>query len=84
MELSDGLWPCQDLADAACEARIDVIRYLSVQDPRKGKNVAVLNPIALISRQPESQQTYHLFIDDRAIQAFREMPNDAFELKPDV
>ena len=73
--------PCQDLADAARAAGIDLIRYLSVRDPQRGMNVAVLDPAALMSRQPEGQQTWHLFINDRAVQAFREMPSDAFEFR---
>lgn len=76
--------PCQGLADSARDAGIGVIRYLSVRDPQKGMNVAVLDPTALVSRQPENQQTWHLFIGDRAVQAFREMPNDALEFKLDV
>lgn len=72
---------CQDLADVAREAGVDAIRYLSVRDPQRGMNIGVLDSTALVSRQPENQQTWHLFIGEMAVQAFRELANDPIEFK---
>lgn len=38
--------PCQELADVAREAAMQIIRYRSVRDPGHGKNHAVLTPKA--------------------------------------
>lgn len=75
---------CQDLADVARQANIEVIRYLSVRDPQRGMNLALLTPAALVSKQPETSQTWRLFVGQRAVQAFREMPSAAIEFKIEV
>lgn len=66
--------PCQDLADMARQARIEVIRYRSVRDPDRGLNVAILSPAALNAKKPEKVQTWRIFIRDTSVQAVREMP----------
>lgn len=71
--------PCQRLADAARQAGVEVIRYLSVRDPQSGLNLALLDPAAFASRAPGSRQTWHLFIKPRAVQAFCEMPRGTIE-----
>ena len=73
--------PCQDLVDVARQTDVEVIRYLSVRDPQRGLNFALLRPTALVSRQPEASQTWQLFIRPKAVQAFREMPHTAVEFK---
>jgi len=69
---------CQDLADSARQAEIEVIRYRSVRDPERGMNLAVLTP-AVFASTPESPQTWRLFVASRAVQAFREMPPTSIE-----
>lgn len=70
---------CQDLADAARGAGVEVIRYASVRDPQHGTNLAILTPAAFASKAPDSRQTWRLFIARQAIQAFCEMPRIALE-----
>lgn len=70
---------CQDLADAARAAGIEALRYRSVRDPDGGMNVALLSPAAFRASEPVTTQTWHLFVQPAAVQAFREMPRAALE-----
>lgn len=65
---------CQALADAAREAKVDVLRYASVRDPEEGSNIAVLDCGALASKEPVTFQTWHLMLRPDRIEAVREMP----------
>lgn len=71
--------PCQDLANAAREVGIGVIRYLSVRDPQGGTNLAVLSPQAFASKAPDARQTWRIFVRRQAVQAFCEMPRFSME-----
>ena len=73
---------CHDLADSARAAEIEVIRYRSVRDPQRGINLAVLTP-AVFASEPESPQSWSLFVTARAVQAFREMPPTSIEFTLD-
>ena len=55
--------PTQALADAARDAGAEVLRYESVRDPERHRNVAILATAAFAARQPGSQQTWRLWID---------------------
>ena len=48
--------PCQDLADSARHAGIELIRYESVRDPHAGCNLAVLACKAFPKRAPSSER----------------------------
>jgi len=52
---------CQRLGQAAREAKLDVIRYRSVRDPRGGACAAVMTPSALQS-PPDTEQSWHLAV----------------------
>jgi hypothetical protein len=65
---------CQDLADSARKAEVDVLRYASVRDPGAGNNLAILACRALTTRQPQCWQTWHLMLRIDRIEAVREMP----------
>lgn len=72
--------PCQDLADVARKARIEMIRYRSIRDPRRRFNLALLSPAAFWATQPTKSQTWHIFIRENSVQAIREMPRDSLEI----
>lgn len=74
---------CQALADAAREAKIDVLRYASVRDPGDGSNLAILSCGAVSSKQPLAFQTWRLMVRPDRVEAVREMPRLSltFELR---
>ena len=61
---------CQDLADRAREARIEVLRYESVRDPEGGANLALLSPAVLAA-------TWRVLLRRDRVDAVREMPRAA-------
>ena len=82
---------CQDLADTAREARVEVILYRSVRDPRGGLNLAVLTCAAFARPVPTERQTWRVRIGPFGVQALREHPpggvefaRDAFDADPRV
>lgn len=66
--------PCQDLADAAREAGVEIIRYQSVRDPEHRANVALLSPRAFADAAPKLRRTWHVFPRRHAVQAWCESP----------
>lgn len=65
---------CQVLADAARAAGIEVVRYRSVRDPRRGANLALLTVGAFARPKPVSQQTWHIRLSATGAQAICEAP----------
>ena len=65
---------CQELADTARSAKVQVIRYRSVRDPEGGCNLAVLAPEALGATEPLRFETWRLFIRSTGMQVAREFP----------
>jgi hypothetical protein len=63
---------CQDLADAARAARIQIIRYASVRDPRPGMNLALLACSAFAKSRPIAQQTWRIHLSHAGAQAICE------------
>lgn len=53
----------QALAESARDAGAEVLRYESVRDPARHRNVAILGCAAFAGRQSGSQQTWRLWID---------------------
>lgn len=66
--------PCQDLADAARAAKIQIIRYASVRDPRHGMNIALLACTAFAKSRPLKQQTWRIRLSEAGAQAICEAP----------
>jgi hypothetical protein len=66
--------PCQRLADSSRAANVDVIRYLSVRDPRHGFNLAVLTGRVFTRPKPASEQTWHIRLSEAGAQALCESP----------
>ena len=69
--------PCQELADHAREAGINVIRYESVRDPGHQANIALLSPAALDANAPSTYQTWRMLLRRDRVDAVREMPRTA-------
>jgi hypothetical protein len=74
---------CQDLADAAHEAGMEVILYRSVRDPHGGVNLAVLTCAAFAQPTPVERQTWRVRIGPSGVQALREHPPGGVEFTPD-
>lgn len=72
---------CQDMADAARAADIQVIRYRSVRDPGTGSNRAVLTIAAFADRSPLHEQTWHIFPGRHSVRAWCENPRAALEFR---
>ncbi|SOC35388.1 RES domain-containing protein [Rhizobium subbaraonis] len=65
---------CQALSDAARDAGIAVIRYVSVRDPGRGANVALLSAAAFAAPRPMERQTWRIRLSARGVQAICEFP----------
>lgn len=83
--------PCQRLADSSRAASVDIIRYLSVRDPRHGISLALLTCRAFTRRKPVSEQTWHIRLSEAGAQALCESPRsgitfgrDAFAADPRI
>ncbi|BCX19017.1 MAG: hypothetical protein KatS3mg117_2699 [Geminicoccaceae bacterium] len=66
--------PCLELAEAAREAAIELLRYPSARDPRAGTNVAVFDCSAFASAEPLAYRTWYLVFDSGGVRAQREFP----------
>jgi hypothetical protein len=82
---------CQRLADLSRAANVDVIRYLSVRDPRHGFNLALLTGRVFTKPRPLSEQTWHIRLSEAGAQALCESPRsgitfgrDAFAADPRI
>jgi RES domain len=67
---------CQDLADAARTAGIEVLRYESARAPAPpgGINLALMTCRAFVSRQPKRRQTWRIHLGAHGARALCEFP----------
>jgi hypothetical protein len=65
---------CQTLADVARTANIEIIRYQSVRDVRKGLNLAMLTCRVFTKDDPSAYQTWRLQLSPTGARAIREFP----------
>lgn len=63
---------CQALAEWARIAAIEVIRYRSVRDPKRGMNIALLTCRAFAKPEPASLQTWRIHLSATGAQAICE------------
>ncbi len=70
--------PCQNLADQARVADIDVIRYAAVRDPLRA-NVVVLSCRSFAAPGPVELQTWRIGINVAGVHAFCAFPRLSFE-----
>jgi hypothetical protein len=64
---------CQDLADAAREARVDVLRYASAR-AAGGVNLALLSCRTFRTRDPLDRQTWRIYIGGHGARALCDFP----------
>lgn len=65
---------CQELADLARPAAIEVIKYSSVRDPKIQMNFALLTCRAFADTDPIERQTWHIILGSNGVSALCEMP----------
>jgi RES domain len=67
---------CQDLADTARTAEVEVVRYESARDPAPagGVNLALLTCRAFASREPVERQTWRMHLGSHGVRAVCEFP----------
>jgi len=70
---------CQELAELARAAEIEMIRYASVRDPRNKINVAILNCRAFANAEPVARQTWRVLIGSNGARALCEMPKETID-----
>ena len=73
---------CQGFEDIARSAGIEVIRYVSVRDPRQGMNVALLTGRVFAKPRPSSRQTWHIRLSDAGAHAVCESPRSRVTYDP--
>jgi len=73
--------PCQELADAARQVDVEVLRYPSARDPAPGAvNIALLTCRAFSSRAPLERQAWRIHISDAGVRAICTFPEGRLEL----
>lgn len=65
---------CQDLADEARKADIEVMRSKSVRCTMQGKNITLLKCAAFASKKPHKFETWHISIKEDRVIAQRSLP----------
>lgn len=70
--------PCQHLAEAAREARLDVLRYASAREAG-GINLAVLACRAFASPEPLERQTWRIHLGTHGARAICDFPETRLE-----
>jgi hypothetical protein len=65
---------CLDLADAARAADMEAIRYESVRDPDRRRNVALLTCRAFAANDAVDHQTWHFHLSSTGVRAACEFP----------
>jgi hypothetical protein len=65
---------CQDLADNAREAGVEVIRYQSVRDPDQRANIAILRCRVFAQPKETDRQTWRFHTDAAGVRAICEAP----------
>lgn len=71
--------PCQDVADAARAAGLEVIRYASVRDPAHGASLALLTCAVFQGKAPIAFQTWRIYLRNTGAQALCEFPPQRVE-----
>jgi RES domain len=69
---------CQDLADRARAARVDVLKYASARTAG-GVNLALLTCNAFAARQPQERQTWRMHVGAQGVRALCDYPEIRLE-----
>ena len=77
---------CQDLADAARSADVDVLRYASARAPaaRSAANVALLRCRAFAAPAPLERQTWRIDMGATGVRALCTFPDQRLEFTRDA
>ena len=67
---------CQQLADEARKANIQLIKSASVRGPNDGKNLSLLSCAAFQSTEPDQIQTWHIGVQPEQVVTIREFPRE--------
>jgi hypothetical protein len=70
---------CQDLADKARAAAVEIIRYWSVRDPAGGVNLALLTCRVFTKPAPVERQTWRIHLGASGVRAICESPKLGLE-----
>jgi RES domain-containing protein len=70
---------CQELADSARSAKIEVIKYSSVRDPKKQMNIAILTCRAFAAADPVERQTWRVILGTNGARTLCEMPRASLD-----
>jgi hypothetical protein len=74
---------CQELAQAARAAEIQILRYFSVRDPNRRINLALLVCAVFTSAVPTGRQTWRIRLGSSGVQAICEFPRMHLEFGRD-
>jgi hypothetical protein len=83
MDLTD-YTRCQNLAEAARENGIDLIRYASVRDPHHKLGLAILHCRAFARPEPVGYQTWRILLGSNGARAICEMPREWIDFDRDA
>ncbi len=67
---------CQQLADEARKASIQLIKSDSVRCPNNGKNISLLSCAAFQAKGPEQTQTWHITVQHEQVLTVRDFPRE--------
>jgi len=70
---------CQELADLARAARVDLIRYESVRDPDRRANIALLTCTAFAESEPVARLTWRILLGANGARARCELPRQSLD-----
>jgi RES domain len=65
---------CQSFADRVRRIHAGAVRYVSVRDPKRGFNLAVLTPSAFAAKQPKAWQTWRIKVGPHGVSALCDFP----------
>ena len=70
---------CQELAELARGANIELIKYASTRDPKSRINIALLTCAAFATPKPVAYQTWRILLGNNGARAFCEMPEETLD-----
>ncbi len=70
---------CQELAELARDAGVDLIKYASVRDPQHKLNFAILRCRVFARPEPAEHQTWRILLNSNGARALREMPSGSVD-----
>jgi hypothetical protein len=73
--------PCQELAEAARQDDVTLIRYESVRDPERGGAAAILSPKGFARRKPVRTETWYLAVTRERVRWYPALGRSGFEFQ---